>query len=230
MGPKYPSELESAKGRRPLSAVDAVDRAQLIRLAFLLGVPIFPLLSLAEGFLLFEERIGRAFFVLLLLIFNPSAIAAGVWLIWRTTHAAATGFSTMILAAGNLRPAPSFSREESLVARGRYQEAAESYRSLIAADSASLEARLRLADLLRTHLADQPEAERLYLEVRSMNPDRRQELIVFNTLIDLYRAQGRSDRMLVEVARLASRFEGTRAGSQAARALKRLKEENAAEQ
>ena len=79
--------------------------------------------------------------------------------------------------------------------------------------------------MLERHLDDAGGAERLYLEVRHANPDRGQELRATNGLIDLYRKQGRRDRLMVELARFAERFRGTPGAEAATRLLKELKAE-----
>jgi hypothetical protein len=46
-----------------------------------------------------------------------------------------------------------------------------------------------------------------------------------NLLIELHRGTGRRDRLLVELARFADRYKGTRAGKHAAMALREMKQE-----
>jgi hypothetical protein len=87
-----------------------------------------------------------------------------------------------------------------------------------------------MADLLERYLNDAAGAEQLYLEVRRLNPDRRQEVAAANGLIDLYRRTGRWTRLKVELARFAGRYPGTAAAAGAARELRELKAEDAAGQ
>ena len=132
----------------------------------------------------------------------------------------------MVHATGNLPPAPSYSLQESLVARGRLAEAVESYQAHIAEKPGDLDARLALAALLAGPLGDRAAAERLYLEVRALSPAPRHERAIGNALIDLYHATGQRGRELAELARFADRFRGTREGDRARTALIRIKAED----
>ena len=60
----------------------------------------------------------------------------------------------------------------------------------------------------KQHLDDPAEAERLYLEVRRLQPEPGHEMRAANGLIDLYRKQGSRDRLMVELARFADRYRG----------------------
>ena len=96
-----------------------------------------------------------------------------------------------------------------MIVRGQYREAAEYFRDHLTVEPDDNEARLRLADLVEKHLDDPAEAERLYLEVRRHQPEPGHEMRAANGLIDLYRKQGRRDRLMVELARFADRYSGT---------------------
>jgi tetratricopeptide (TPR) repeat protein len=135
------------------------------------------------------------------------------------------GLVNLVLAGGNLPAAPSHSGMESLAARGFYAEAAEAYRVYLRDHPRDWIAWLKLAELYRDHLGDAGAAERVYQEVRGSSPSRPIELLASNLLIELYRSQGRRDRMTVELARLAERFRGSRTGSAAAKALREIKRE-----
>jgi hypothetical protein len=109
------------------------------------------------------------------------------------------------------------------IARGEYREAAECFRDHLVIEPHDHEARLRLAFLLESRLADDAGAEALYKEVQSRRPTPREEAAATNGLIDLYRRTGRRDRLIVELARFAGRYRGTTAGEAAARELAELK-------
>jgi hypothetical protein len=110
-----------------------------------------------------------------------------------------------------------------LIARGQYAEAAEYFRDHIRVTPEDLDARLRLADLAEHQLKDDAEAERLYAEVRKLAKTRDHEFAAANGLIDLYRRVGRRDRLRVELARFAERYQGSAAGKAAAAELRELK-------
>jgi hypothetical protein len=59
------------------------------------------------------------------LLLGPALGALLSRLVSAGTHASSKALVTMITSAGNIKSAPSYSYQESLVARGRYQEAEE---------------------------------------------------------------------------------------------------------
>jgi tetratricopeptide (TPR) repeat protein len=210
--------------RTPLSARDAADRAQFLQFCVRFGVPAYVLLAIGEGMARGKGWIGPGtLFALLILnlpvIFVASGIAYGM--IERT----AESFTQTVLGAGNLPPEPAHSGLESLVARGLYREAVNAYQRHITDHPADNLARIKLAEVHRHHLGEADAAERLYLEVRQNKPDPRHEFLAWNLLIEHYRAAGRKDRLLVELARFADRYRGTRPGREAARSLKEMKGE-----
>ena len=145
-------------------------------------------------------------------------------LVLLSTGAASRGFAQMVSGSGNLAPSPSFSYQESLVIRGRADEAAVVYRDHLAAHPEDQDARLALADLLAGHLADPSGAERLWLEIRNGIASPLQERKATESLIAHYRRTGNAGREMAELARLADRFRGTAAGEAARRALATLKQ------
>ena len=82
----------------------------------------------------------------------------------------------------------------------------------------------RLAMLLEMHLQGFDEAEQLLLKIRNANPpgDARQRMQAANHLIDLYRKTGRTDRLMVELARFVDRYRGSPQVVGAERELKEL--------
>jgi tetratricopeptide (TPR) repeat protein len=206
----------------PLKDIDSAERAQLLRVAVYFGPPCFVMLSFAWYFCARQQWISGGVFLLLLALNVPLTIA-GIFAIHRGAGAASTGLVKTIFAAGNIAPPRTYPRQDVLIARGKYAEAADYFRDHIRIEPDDHEARLQLAHLLETRLQGDDEAERLYQEVRRMQPDPRQELRAANGLIDLYRRMGRRERLRVELARFADRYRGTAAGDAAARELKALK-------
>ncbi len=205
-----------------LSAVDAADRGQLLRLGVLIGIPALFLLSLLDVALFARGQIGPGLLLLLLLL-NVPITALIVLGMWRLIGASSQGLVQMLLGAGNLPPEPEHSGLESLVARGFYREAAEAYRAHLEASPGDNAARIKLAALEHQNLGNPSAAERLYLEVRANHPTPRQETLATNLLIELYRSTGHRGRLMTELARYAAKHRGTRAGADAARALRELK-------
>ena len=207
----------------PPRTIDAADRAQLIKALVLFSGPCFVLLTALWFFLAKTGVISAAAAGVLVLLSVPIAVAAAFGL-----HAlvgrGASGLMDTIYSWGGSVPAPrSYPRQDALIARGQYSEAAEYFRDHIRVSPEDLEARLRLADLLEHHLKGDGEAEQLYLEVRRLGTTPHHHAAATNGLIDLYRRSGRTDRLRVELARFAERYRGSAAGSAAEQELRRLK-------
>jgi hypothetical protein len=209
---------------KPAVEVDAAERAQFIRLLVLTFPPAFFLLTGGEGLAYAKGWIGGWTLVLLLLLNIPAVYGLSL-LVFRMLSGSARGFSNLVLAAGNLPPDPAHSPYEALTARGFYAEAAAAYRQHLVEQPQDHLARVKLADLYRNHLADPDAAERLYLEIRRGRPSPSEDRLASNLLIELYRKSGRKDRLMVELARFADHYKGTRAGEDAARTLREMKEE-----
>lgn len=190
------------------------------------GPPCFIMLSMLWYFCVRQQLISGGVFLVLLVLNVPITIA-GIFAIHRVVGATSTGLVKAMFAAGNIPPPPTYPRQDVLIVRGQYAEAADYFRDHIRIEPGDHEARLQLAHLLETRLRGEgeghDEAERLYQEVRRMQPDPRQEMRAANGLIDLYRRIGRRDRLGVELARFADRYRGTAAGDAAARELSEMK-------
>lgn len=210
--------------RLPFRSTDAVERGQFLKFLVQFGIPAFLLLTIGELRAWGLGMIGTAGLVLLVVL-NVPAIVLFSGLAFGLIERTATGLAHTMLGAGNLKPEPAHSSSESLAARGLYREAVQAFRARIAEVPDDNLARIKLAEIHRAHLDEPDEAERLYLEVRRQHPDPRHEFLATNLLIELYRGTGRRDRMMVELARFADRYRGTRAGRDAARALREMKEE-----
>lgn len=209
----------------PLFADDSADRAQFLKLFVKMTLPGLALLVMGEGVGLGKGWYGGGAFLLLLLLDLPLLFLLSTML-WFAIEGTASGFARTVLGMGNLKPEPAHSGCESLVARGFYRESVTAFEALIAEYPEDNLARIKLSEVYRDHLGDPHAAERLLLDVRRHHPDPGHEILASNLLIELYRATGRRDRLLVELARFADRYKGTRAGSEAARALKELKQES----
>lgn len=202
-----------------LRDVDSAELAHRLRVFVWLGCSAFVILAAVE-FQLYGFSLR---FLFLLFLDIPFLALVGGLLLWVANHSARTWVNT-VSGAGNIAPAASFSFQESLIIRGLYAEAAESFRGHLATSPGDNDARLALAKVCRDHLDDTPGAERLYQEVRRTRPTPRQESMASNQLIDLYRATGETGRLKIELAKYAERYAGTRPGAEAKRMLRELKE------
>lgn len=144
-------------------------------------------------------------------------------LIWWATGRTSELLTGTLLSGRGISGGPGYSFEESLVIRGKYAEAAESYRSHIARLPEDIPVRFRLADLLLLHLGDTVEAERLYREIRRLAPTPDQEFRATNALIDLYRETGNRGGLMAELARFSAANAGSTAAEAARRELAALK-------
>jgi tetratricopeptide (TPR) repeat protein len=205
---------------------EPVDAFQVARVAAWLGPACFITLSAAWFFLLNKGWISPVVFALLMLLNLPLTVGA-VFAVNRAVTLASAGLVKAIYAAGDIEPEPSYPRQDVLIVRGKYEEAADCFRDHLTIEPQDHEARLRLAHLLETHLRGYDEAERLYLEVRRAEPaaEPRQQMHAANGLIDLYRKLGRKERLMVELARFVDRYGGSKLAAGAARELKELKRE-----
>lgn len=209
-----------------LRDIDAADRAHLLKVTVFFGPACFIIFSALWFFLLKMGWIPGWLLPVLILLNIPLTIA-GIFAIHHAVGTASTAFVRTVFAAGDIAPPPTYPRQEVLIVQGKYAEAADWFRDHIRIEPNDHEARLRLALLLEKHLQNYDEAEQLYLKIRNATPpgDARQEMQAANHLIDLYRKTGRTDRLIVELARFVDRYRGSPQAAGAARELKELKEE-----
>lgn len=209
------------KGPEYASAVDGIN---FLKVAGIFGPVCFFMLSMLFYFLKEKGFVSSGVFVLLLLL-NLPITAALVFAIHRSVGAISVGMMKTMMAAGDIAPAPTYPRQDVLIAQGKYAEAADWFRDHIRIEPDDHEARLRLAMLLEMHLQGFDEAEQLLLKIRNAQPpgDARQLMQAANHLIDLYRKTGRTDRLKVELARFVATYRGSAQAEGAARELKELK-------
>ena len=186
------------------------------------GPPCFIMLSFLWFFLRRQGVIPAWLFVVLLVLTIPFTVL-GIFAIHFGTSRASVGLVKTIYSAGDIPPPRTYPRQDVMIVRGQFREAAEYFRDHLTVEPADNEARLRLADLLEKHLDDAAAAEQLYLDVRRRDPDRGHAMRASNGLIDLYRKQGNRDRLKVELARFRDRYPGTPGAEAAVRLLAELK-------
>jgi|SRR5215471_12314692 len=207
-----------------LRDTDLVERTQLLKIALWFGPAVFAMLS-AAWFRLYDQGSISGAVCALLIVLNIPLVALGILGIHAFTGRAAKSFVHGLYAVGDIPPPRSYPRQDVMIVRGQFREAADYFRDHLTVEPDDNEARLRLADLLEQHLADLPGAELLFLEVRGRHPNRGEEIRASNGLIDLYRKQGNRERLLVELARFRDRYPGTPGADAAARLLSELKHE-----
>jgi len=207
-----------------LRDIDGADRAHLLKVAVFFGPACFAILS-ALWYFMREKGWIPGWLEAVLTVVNIPLTIAGIFVIHESVKATATGFVRTIFAAGDIAPPRTYPRQEVLIVRGQYAEAADWFRDHLRIEPADHEARLRLAHLLEMHLGGGDEAERLYLEIRAAQPAAtpEEQLRAANGLIDLYRKLGRTGRLQAELARFVDRYRGSPLAAGAERELKELK-------
>jgi tetratricopeptide (TPR) repeat protein len=205
---------------------DPTDALRLMKVVVLFGTSCSIMLSFLWYFLLEKGSISQLAFVLLLIL-NLPITAVAVVFVHRTAGDAAVLMVKTMFADGDIPPPPTYPRQDVLIVQGKYAEAADWFRDHIRIEPEDHEARLRLAMLLETHLKGYDEAEQLLLKIRNATPpgDARQQMQASNHIIDLYRKTGRTDRLMVELARFVDRYRGSPQATGAARELKELTSE-----
>lgn len=208
-----------------LRDTDLAERAQLLKIAVWFGPAVFIMLGAAWAELYTEGSIPGWLLAILILLDVP-LVVLGILGIHVVTSRASTTLVHGLYAVANIPPPKSYPRQDVMIVRGQFQEAADYFRDYLRAEPDDNEARLRLADLLESHLDDSFGAEELYLEVRSRQPNRGEEMRAANGLIDLYRKHGNRERLIVELARFRDRYPGTPGADAAGRLLADLKAES----
>jgi len=202
---------------------DAAERAQLLRIAVLLG-PAILIIGGFSIFFLIGRKILPGWTAVPLLLVLPYLTWRAILMVESATDRAATGLLRELFAARAEAPRTGFSRQEALAARGRLEEAAASYRAHLLASPGDVAAYVALARLLAGPLGDFAGAEEAWLSARRLRPGPDWDRIITDDLIDLYQRTGQEGRLQVELARYAGTQRGSKGGDAAARRLRELKE------
>lgn len=210
---------------KPLRDVDAGERAQKIKLGLYAaagGVTGF----FAVPFYFSETTEAGPVLLVLAAIFGWAGSAAAIYLLGQLLmEGSASVAGSLIFPGGSAPPVKTFSRAESLVIRGRLQEAAAAYEAAALEDPADPESRVRLARLLRDELGRPEDALPWFRHARDIAAqDRARDLSVTREIIEVYTHRLRAPaRALPELARAAERWRGSEAGEWARRELARWK-------
>ena len=203
-------------GHRPASD-EAMDRHAPLQ-AGLLVIICWVWIAVAAG----GAGLGAAPAVGLALLAIPVAFGL-TYAVRAISAAAARTMITGLSAAGDIKYQHSFSIQESLIARGRLDEAVESFRAHLREFPDDVPARYRLATLHLRERNDPAAAEEELLALRRRPLDRATELLVSNHLIDLYRSTGLRGRLMAELTRMMNDHRGTPMGDGAAKLLEEVR-------
>lgn len=135
-----------------------------------------------------------------------------------------------ILSAGNLKYQQGYSRQEALIARGRFDEAAESFRLHLMEFPDDIPGRYRLATLHLRERNDPGAAEAELQNIRRRKHDRSMAKLLANHFIDLYRATGQTGKLMAELQKTVREWPGTPLAQGAARLLEETRRERGAAQ
>ena len=137
-------------------------------------------------------------------------MAFGLTLFTRVVSAKfAHGTIGAVLASGNIKRQHEFSIQESLIARGRLDEAAESFGIHLLEFPDDIPARYRLATLHLRERNDPTAAETEFLNLRRRPHDRSTAKLLANHLVDLYRATGQKGKLMAELTKMMKEWPGT---------------------
>ena len=200
---------------------DAAERAQLLRIAVLLGGPMLIIGAFTVVFLFRRFHFPSWLLLPSLLLLIPMTVGA-ILLVDALTTRSAQGVVTALHAGHARGRGKGFSLQEALVAQGRPVEAVTAYRKQLIEHPGDVAAMVALARLLGGALADADGAEELYHRARAERPGGDWERVIANDLIDLYRKAGMEGKLQEELTRFAERYRGTRAGDAARAQLDRL--------
>lgn len=143
------------------------------------------------------------------------------------TRTLSAGFATQVISrlhsARTVAHQHEFSIQESMVARGRFDDAVESFRAHLAEHPDDVPARYRLATLHLRERKDPAAAEEEFLALRRRPLDRSTAQLVSNHLIDLYRTTDQRGRLMAELTRMMKEQAGTPLADGAAKLLQELK-------
>lgn len=154
---------------------------------------------------------------LLMLVLGPAMAWAVYALSGRLIEVAGRGAEFIYAPSGKSTPMPrGWSREEALVMKNRFTEAAALYEAATFDDPGDPEPFLRLARLHRDHLRQPALAVRWYRVARETTRiTRPQALQAAEELVALCRREGRLGEASPELRWIATTFAGTAPGNQA---------------
>ena len=211
-----PGAAEGRSGHRPF-AEEAMDRN--------IGVQVFFLTMvcwLFAGVLMGSALYGTTAGILTVLIV-PFACYGFTRGLRRIQGRVAETVIGGLTSAGNIKYQQGFSIQESLIARGRFDDAVASFRAHLDAQPDEIPARYRLATLHLRERNDPAAAEAEFLALRRRPLDRGTALLVSNHLVDLYRATGQRGKLMAELMRMIKEHPGTPVGAGAAKLLEEVR-------
>jgi hypothetical protein len=146
-------------------------------------------------------------------------------MMWRILYGSEKVVRVMLEGGSSTPYVEQYSYQQTLVMRGKVDEALESYEAIIAEPNSPIDARMRAAELYVRERKNYTRAAELLQEViRHPACKSGEEIYAANRLADLLSNHlGEPGKALVQLRRLADRYAGTPAGDRAREALRALK-------
>lgn len=153
-----------------------------------------------------------------------SAAALG-WLGYRAGSAVGDTWKRFAVDGTSTPYKEQYSYQQALVMQGRLDDALESFEAVIAEQPASVDARLRAAELYARDKGNHVRAAELFREVQRIESVSTGEFVLAtNRLVDLFNGPlGEPGRAMVELRRLIERYPSTPAAAHARDVLARMK-------
>lgn len=206
-----------------LKDINSGENMYLLTLAVCISPPIMLVLLIAEFFYLADWLL---WLVLPDLVLTALLVFAARWFLDHIGSSAAA----ILMPSGKGTPAPrEYSEQTAMIIRGRYAEAAKSYRAILEHEPANIDVQLRLGRLLEHECNSPVEAEVWYRRVRDMSPPPDQDWAVSQALIDLYERTGQRGKLKLELMRLARHYANTSIETNARRRFAELRSAEAAD-
>jgi TolA-binding protein len=201
------------------SAEEAMDRTKVVQAAFLTLVCWIFIATLV-----YRDRLTGVQTVFAILLAFPFC-----WYLTKATRAASALFATKLIgglaSAGNIKYQQGYSIQESLIARGRFDEAAESFRVHLMEFPDDTPARYRLATLHLRERKDPAAAEQEFLNIRRRPHDRSTAKLLANHFVDIYEATGQTGKLMAELNRMLKEWPGTELAAGAVKLLEQVRRE-----
>jgi hypothetical protein len=192
---------------------EAMDRTVVLQAGFLTLVCWIFIATLA-----FRDRLSGTETVFAILLTFPFC-----WYLTKGVRAVSALFATKLIgglaSAGNIKYQQGYSIQEAMIARGRFDEAAESFRLHLMEFPDDMQARYRLATLHLRERKDPAAAEQEFLNIRRRPHDRSTAKLLANHFVDIYEATGQTGKLMAELNRMIKEWPGTELASGATKLL-----------
>jgi len=192
---------------------EALHRTEKVQVMFLVLV-----CWIWVGALVFRGRLPGIWAILAFAIVIPPCI-----LLTRLVRGSSALFAEKLIGglsgAGGVTYQQGYSKQESLIARGRFEEAVESFRVHLMEFPDDIPGRYRLATLHLRERNDPKAAEAELQNIRRRRHDRSTAMLIANHFVDIYRATGQRGKLMAELTKMMKEWPGTPMAEGAAKLL-----------